>query len=61
MIVNDDTILIDFRLIFKAIREEKGNWEKVEKELEAYFESFENTDERGWLTRWARTDTKLIH
>ncbi len=33
MIIRDDTILIDFRLVFKAIREEKGNWEKVEKEL----------------------------
>lgn len=47
LVVNDDTILIDFRLVFKAIREERGNWEKVEKELEAYFESFNDTDERG--------------
>ena len=39
MIVTDDTILIDFRLVFKAIREEKGNWEKVEQELEEYLES----------------------
>jgi len=39
MIVNDETVLIDFRLIFKAIREEKGNWEKVEQELEAYWQS----------------------
>lgn len=39
MIVRDDTILIDFKLVFKAIREEKGNWEKVEKELQAYQES----------------------
>jgi hypothetical protein len=39
MIIRDDTILIDFRLVFKAIREEKGNWEKVEKELGEYLES----------------------
>jgi hypothetical protein len=39
MIVRDDTILIDFQLVFKAIREEKGNWEKVEKELQAYLDS----------------------
>ena len=39
MIVRDDTILIDFQLIFKAIREEKGDWEKVEKELQEYLES----------------------
>lgn len=40
MIVYDDTILIDFRLIFKAIREEKGDWEKVEREMEEYLETF---------------------
>ena len=39
MIIRDDTILIDFRLVFKAIREEKGNWEKVEKELQQYLDS----------------------
>lgn len=39
MIIRDDTILIDFRLVFKAIREEKGNWEKVEKELQEYLDS----------------------
>jgi len=39
MIVNDETVLIDFRLVFKAIRQEKGNWEKVEKELEEYWQS----------------------
>ncbi|MCX6816576.1 MAG: hypothetical protein NTZ93_01795 [Candidatus Beckwithbacteria bacterium] len=39
MIVRDDTILIDFRLVFKAIREEKGDWQKVEKELQEYLES----------------------
>ncbi len=39
MIITEDTILIDFRLVFKAIKEEKGNWEKVEKELEEYLES----------------------
>ncbi len=44
MIVEDDTILIDFRLIFKAIREEKGNWQKVEKEMEEYLESFKEEE-----------------
>ncbi|HUV46641.1 MAG TPA: hypothetical protein VMW29_00770 [Candidatus Bathyarchaeia archaeon] len=39
MIVTDETILIDFRLIFKAIREEKGDWEKVEQEMEEYLRS----------------------
>lgn len=40
LIVTEDTILIDFRLIFKAIRQEKGNWQKVEQEMEDYLESF---------------------
>lgn len=39
MIVYDDQLLIDFELVFKAIREEKGDWEKVEKELYEYLES----------------------
>lgn len=45
LIVDDKTILIDFRLVFKAIREEKGNWQKVEKELEAYFDSLQGQEE----------------
>lgn len=40
MVVTDDTILIDFRLIFKAIREEKGDWKKVEQEMEEYWQTF---------------------
>ncbi len=44
MIVNDDTILIDFRLIFKAIREEKGDWQKVEKEMKQYLQSFQEEE-----------------
>jgi len=39
MVVYDDTLLIDFELVFKAIREEKGDWKKVEKELQEYLES----------------------
>ncbi|NMC36604.1 hypothetical protein GYA49_06215 [Candidatus Beckwithbacteria bacterium] len=45
MIVTDKSILIDFRLVFKAIREEQGNWEKVEQELEAYFDSLKTEEE----------------
>lgn len=44
MIVRDDTILIDYKLVFKAIREEKGNWEKVEKELGEYQQSVANEE-----------------
>jgi len=39
MIISDDSLLIDFELVFKAIREEKGDWKKVEKELKEYLES----------------------
>lgn len=39
MEVYEDTLLIDFELVFKAIREEKGDWKKVEKELREYLES----------------------
>ncbi len=45
MIVTDKTILIDYKLVFKAIREEQGNWEKVEQELQAYFDSLATDDE----------------
>jgi len=41
LILTDKSLLIDFRLVFKAIREEKGNWKKVEKELKAYFKSLQ--------------------
>lgn len=44
MIVTDKTILIDFRLVFKAIRQEQGNWEKVEQELEANWESMKEEE-----------------
>lgn len=43
MIVSDDQLLIDFELVFKAIREEKGDWEKVEKELYEYLASVNQT------------------
>lgn len=44
MIVTDETILIDYRLIFKAIKEENGKWQKVEKEMEQYFKSLKTKD-----------------
>ncbi len=33
MIVTDDQLLIDIDLLFNAIRQENGNWEKVEKDM----------------------------
>lgn len=39
MIVTDDQLLIDMDLLFNAIREAKGDWEKVEQEMNAYLQS----------------------
>jgi hypothetical protein len=36
MIVLDDQLLIDMDLIFNAIREANGDWEKVEGEMRQY-------------------------
>jgi hypothetical protein len=38
MIVMDDQLLIDMDLLFNAIREAKGDWQKVEQEMKAYLE-----------------------
>jgi hypothetical protein len=39
MIVNDDQLLIDMNLLFNAIREAGGDWEKVEQDMNAYLDS----------------------
>ena len=44
MTITDETVLIDYKLVFKAIREENGDWEKVEKELRTYHESMSEED-----------------
>ncbi len=36
MIVTDDQLLVDMEFIFNAIREENGDWEKVEEEMKEY-------------------------
>jgi len=36
MIVSDDQLMVDMELIFNAIREEKGDWQKVEREMREY-------------------------
>lgn len=42
MIVTDDQLLIDMDLLFNAIREADGNWEKVEADMRAYLESVQS-------------------
>lgn len=42
MVVYDDQILVDMEVIFNAIREAKGNWQQVEKEMQAYLETIQN-------------------
>ena len=44
MIIRDDTILIDYRLVFRAIREENGDWQKVEEELDQLFASMQEKE-----------------
>lgn len=39
MIVSDDQLLVDMDLLFNAIREAGGDWEKVEQEMKAYLEA----------------------
>ncbi len=39
MIVTDDQVLIDMDLLFNAIREADGDWEKVEEDMQAYLEA----------------------
>ena len=39
MVVYDDQLLVDMEVLFGAIREAKGDWEKVEKEMREYFEA----------------------
>ena len=36
MIVYDDQLLVDMEFIFNAIREENGDWQKVEQEMKDY-------------------------
>jgi len=42
MIVTDDQVLIDMDLLFNAIREADGNWERVEEEMQAYLATITN-------------------
>jgi len=42
MIVTDDQLLIDMDLLFNAIREAKGDWKKVEKDMRAYLQSIQS-------------------
>lgn len=36
MIVFDDQLLVDMELLFNAIRESNGDWQKVEQEMQSY-------------------------
>lgn len=45
MIVTDDQLLIDMDLLFNAIREANGDWEKVERDMSAYLQTIQNMTE----------------
>jgi len=42
MIVTDDQLLIDMDLLFNAIREAKGDWEKVEQDMKSYLQAVQS-------------------
>jgi hypothetical protein len=42
MIVTDDQLLIDMDLLFNAIREANGDWQKVEQEMQMYLQTIQN-------------------
>jgi hypothetical protein len=42
MIVTDDQLLIDMDLLFNAIREADGDWEKVEQDMHAYLQAVQS-------------------
>ena len=42
MIVTDDQLLIDMELLFNAIREAEGDWEKVEQDMQNYLGSVQS-------------------
>ncbi len=45
MIVTDDQLLIDMDLLFNAIREANGDWEKVERDMKAYLQTIQQMTE----------------
>lgn len=42
MIVTDDQLLIDMELLFNAIREAKGDWQQVERDMQQYLASVQS-------------------
>jgi hypothetical protein len=42
MIVTDDQLLIDMDLLFNAIREANGDWEKVEQDMNNYLAAIQS-------------------
>lgn len=47
MIITDDQLLIDMDLLFNAIREVKGDWQKVETEMKSYLEAINSMARQG--------------
>lgn len=45
MIITDDQLLIDMDLLFNAIREANGDWEKVEQDMKAYLQTIQHMTE----------------
>ena len=45
IVIYDDQILVDMDVLFGAIREAKGDWKKVEKEMRDFFDSMQGVVE----------------
>lgn len=42
MIVTDDQVLIDMDLLFNAIRQADGDWQKVEQDMQIYLQTIQS-------------------
>lgn len=40
LVIKDDQVLVDAQLIFEEIKKAKGDWKKVEAEIQAMLEAF---------------------
>jgi hypothetical protein len=47
VIINDDQLLVDMEFIFNAIREENGDWQKVETEMKELLSTVQGMSEKG--------------
>jgi hypothetical protein len=47
IVIYDDQILVDMEVLFGAIREAKGDWQKVEREMTDFFDAMQDVVEKN--------------